>query len=1135
MARSPLRKASLNTSWLQLPSRAVLAGAIRLVLAGGAVSFAPGVHAARTCEDWRAEIVSVEGDVDVLSLGATVWTPGTRADQLCVGDLVRTGDFGRATVRLRDDSTLRYAADSLVRLGEPKSIGGTLIDLVRGIMHVISRDPRELTFQTPFANAGLEGTEFELRVPDGATSLEVVVVEGQVGVTNATAHVSVPAGNRATAPATGATVIVSGVPLESLRWAGYYPPLLAGPLPAPDAAPSAAQSRDPEFFAARAAARLRYGRLAEAEADLAEADKIAGRNATAQALRSLMAAARADRGVALALAQEARSLAPEAVTPLIALSYAQQARHDLVGATQSIDLALAAEPTNAIALTRRAEIALARDDVHAAVDAATRAAALDPALAGPHTTLGFARLRSLDVDGAMLELEQAVALDPSAPRARLGLGIALIHGGDPIAGRREIELAVPLDPVDPLTRSYMGKTYDAEHRDKLTASQLGLAKDLDPLDATPWLYEALHLLGENEPIAGVRSLDKAARRNDDSAVFRSELLLDEDLAVHANSGVSRLYREVGLGRTGFLRGVQAAAEDPIDHGAHRLLADTYSFEPRQEPARVSELLMAQLTQPLNLTPIQPQLGQPSTFIQSNVGPSDLAFSELGPLFAANGLRFRVSTVAGANGTHGADAALGGAAGRWSYSVAHYDYATDGFRENNDLEQKITNALLQVRLSPATTLQAELRSTETEHGDLALSFDPARYGPTLRVREDAEQLRIGLRHDLTAGNSLFVSSIVQDVAASNTASAAGMTTSLDGGGDGYSVELQDIHRSERWWLQSGLSYVQRDLALVTRLSGPLPFPPFTVVDQVGSVALDLDQTSAYAYAHLRATDKFALIVGASADTVSDYDFDHSSVNPKLGLSWQASDRLTVRAATFETVQGSLATSRDNPQPRLEPVQVAGFTQLLEGAAGDETAFYGAAVDAELSDRLLAGLEVTHRQIDRLPQIQEPEGPPGSGPPTGVTTVQITSHETSYRAHAHRMLTDKLTLGAEYRYDRMSNTPLGMFGYTHMRAERLPLQLRYFGSSGLTANMRASYVQQDGNFVTSNPAEGYVPGEDEFWVVDASIGFRLPNRRGVVSVNVDNLLDEDFRFQDIDPQNPSIMPERMGYVRFTVAFD
>jgi hypothetical protein len=43
------------------------------------------------------------------------------------------------------------------------------------------------------------------------------------------------------------------------------------------------------------------------------------------------------------------------------------------------------------------------------------------------------------------------------------------------------------------------------------------------------------------------------------------------------------------------------------------------------------------------------------------------------------------------------------------------------------------------------------------------------------------------------------------------------------------------------------------------------------------------------------------------------------------------------------------------------------------------------------------------------------------------------------------------------------------------------------------------------------------------------------RGVLSFNVDNAFDEDFHFQDVDPENPSIMPERMAYLRFTLALD
>ncbi len=47
--------------------------------------------------------------------------------------------------------------------------------------------------------------------------------------------------------------------------------------------------------------------------------------------------------------------------------------------------------------------------------------------------------------------------------------------------------------------------------------------------------------------------------------------------------------------------------------------------------------------------------------------------------------------------------------------------------------------------------------------------------------------------------------------------------------------------------------------------------------------------------------------------------------------------------------------------------------------------------------------------------------------------------------------------------------------------------------------------------------------------------MPNRRGLLSLNADNLLDEAFQFQDIDPTNPSLFPERLISLRFTLAFD
>ena len=91
------------------------------------------------------------------------------------------------------------------------------------------------------------------------------------------------------------------------------------------------------------------------------------------------------------------------------------------------------------------------------------------------------------------------------------------------------------------------------------------------------------------------------------------------------------------------------------------------------------------------------------------------------------------------------------------------------------------------------------------------------------------------------------------------------------------------------------------------------------------------------------------------------------------------------------------------------------------------------------------------------------------------------------------------------------------------------------SGFGAGIEATYVDQDGEFVPRvfQPGES-VSGGDRFWVADAVIRYRLPKRRGFITVGVSNLFDEEFQFQDTDPANPTIQPERFIFGRVTLAF-
>src|SRR5262249_10899476 len=148
--------------------------------------------------------------------------------------------------------------------------------------------------------------------------------------------------------------------------------------------------------------------------------------------------------------------------------------------------------------------------------------------------------------------------------------------GERKTGRRQIEIAMMLDPTDGLIRAYLSKVYDAEHRNKLIASQIELAKDFNPGDPTGYLYDAVSTPGDNRPVASFESLRAAAARNGDHPTFRSRLFVDGDLATRSTGANSRVYRDLGFEQLGVLDAMDATTADPADYAAHRLASGLYS-------------------------------------------------------------------------------------------------------------------------------------------------------------------------------------------------------------------------------------------------------------------------------------------------------------------------------------------------------------------------------------------------------------------------------------------------------------------------------------------------------------------------------------------------------------------------------
>mgnify|MGYP003578462843 CR=1 FL=1 len=336
---------------------------------------------------------------------------------------------------------------------------------------------------------------------------------------------------------------------------------------------------------------------------------------------------------------------------------------------------------------------------------------------------------------------------------------------------------------------------------------------------------------------------------------------------------------------------------------------------------------------------------------------------------------------------------------------------------------------------------------------------------------------------------------------------------------YGLDVQHIYAAVGLRIQSGALAARQDQTLDTTTLFPAGFPPIAnSVDQAGK------QFVLYSYAYFDALPSLSVTAGLSLDHVDSSFADEDAANPKLGITWQPTARTTVRAAAFETLFGSLTTSKQNVQPRLEPVQVAGFTQLLFGGVADHSSVRGVSVDHEFSPKLFAGWQADTRDTESVSNLLG----------TNIT-IPFDQRERSQRAYVYWLPTAKISVTGRYEIGRYGTEPIAPFGYTHLSTERMPFEVPYFAKGGLTIGARASHVRQEGNFQTVGGPSPFAYGEDQFSVVDVFLGYRLPNRRGLLSLTADNLLDESFQFQDVDPTNPSLYPERLISFRFTLAFD
>jgi outer membrane receptor protein involved in Fe transport len=284
--------------------------------------------------------------------------------------------------------------------------------------------------------------------------------------------------------------------------------------------------------------------------------------------------------------------------------------------------------------------------------------------------------------------------------------------------------------------------------------------------------------------------------------------------------------------------------------------------------------------------------------------------------------------------------------------------------------------------------------------------------------------------------------------------------------------------------------------------------------------DREQQNLYLYGNLALPSPVTWTVGFGYDWYEQRDLDIDKLSPKLGAQWDITDRVRLRAAAFETVKRDLIASQT-----IEPTQIAGFNQFFDDLNGTKARRYGLGLDARLTGQVYGGLEASWRELD-TPTFE------------GDSVTRAKWDEELYRAYIYWTPHDQWAVSAELIWDgfKSADEEPNVDIPAEVKTASVPVTVRYFSPLGIFGQIGLTYVHQD---VARRASSTVAEGHDDFVLLDATVGYRLPQRRGIFSLEARNLLDSGFDYQDDnyrsnEPRTPGYLPERIILGRLTLTF-
>lgn len=1143
--------------------------------------FSPRPAEAAAGRENQVALIEKEGTVEAKPGSATAWENAYTNQVLITGDRLRTGERSRALLRLLDSSTMR-----LFELGDysveplPSSEGKLSFSIAKGWAYFFHRDkPADIQIKTRTAVAAIRGTEFHIAVEENGRTV-VTLFDGEVDLSNALGAVQLQNGEQGVVDPGQAPVKAPVInAINIIQWALYYPGILevdeldldAGERAA--LAPSLAAYRSGDLKSALAsypagrqpqsasdkvflgALLLSVGQVEQSEAlfgtipggPLAAGERVTP-NRLAAAIRRVIAAVKNQPDPA-ALDLGFPNLS---ATEWLAESYVQQARGQLPEALTAAREATARSPQFGFAWARVAELQFSFGRSKQALAALDRSLELAPKNAQAVTLRGFGFAAQNRIRAALEEFDRAIALDGALGNAWLGRGLCRIRKGQRQEGRDDLQVAATLEPQRAIFRSYLGKAWNELGDLKMAERELELAKKSDPKDPTAWLYSALLLQQNNRINEAVGELEHSQELNDNRAVYRSRLMLDQDRAVRG-ANLANIYRDAGMTDWSVREAGKAVNADYANWSAHLFLANSYNAlrDPRgvnlrYETPWLSEYLMANLLAPAGAGTLSQQVSQ----------------QEYSPLFERNRLGFTSHSEYLSRGATSQSGVVHETLGNTAWALESGYLWDPGERQNHDLTQQSLSLQLKHDLTPVDGIYVQVATSETRTGDPIQYFDPSEANLGLRVRDVGSPFVVaGYHHEWSPGNHTLILSTFQQgrlQIANSTNRSYVFQIGVQGVADPLlslldfrqqyeslfrvgGLELQQISQKERHTLVYGAkgqigSFDSQNLQFAhfdANFQADQFFQDLSAPTADQNIRSEFGRLSGYLFDTWELVESCQIHLGLVADhlafprnygyaPLSDGTRSVHDLLPKIGIRWLPSPDTQARFAWTRSLSGA---SFDQSF-RLEPTQVAGFNQAFRSLApesllGANAGAFFETLSAGIERQLLSNTyltligEILTSEFDRWIGAYE-LGAQGKAFPSQLKQ-DVKYNEQAISFTLHQLVRGETACGLSYRWSRADlRTRLPALpdpvwtGFLdidrpsttsdHGSLHQISVFATINHPSGIFARTKLTWNSQQASRQTEHLASTM------FWQWDAQVGWRFARRRAAFTLGILNILDD-----------------------------